>query len=209
MHWVEPWAPGKAPGRHGLPGAGLMETVPGAGYMAQASEKGCCRLHPGVRLVSPGNTFRRGASERADAISSCLVPVPMRSPRHGQCHLASLPVPQVGASHLLLGHRIVALGQLPVARPAWFPFPSLPLAGVFPLLGSTACCPGMAPGACRLPTWGGEGQPLLHLQTSFVMVLVRAQKEQPGAETSPAPPRWRHLSSLLSPGSLQLLSSLP
>lgn len=62
---TEPWAPGKAPARHGLLSAGLMEVVLRAGYVARASEKGRCHLHPAVCLVRPGNTWRLGTAERA------------------------------------------------------------------------------------------------------------------------------------------------
>lgn len=44
--------------------AALMETVPGAGYMAQTSKKGWCFLHPSALPVSSGNAFCLSTSKR-------------------------------------------------------------------------------------------------------------------------------------------------
>lgn len=108
-------------------------------------------------LCAPGQLRQCVLSQHlqeSGAISSCLVSVPMHGPRHGQCLLTPPPVPQVGASYLFLGHRIVASGQLPVALPARFPFSSLPPTRVFPLLGRAACCPrtALTTATYRLPT---------------------------------------------------------
>lgn len=71
---------------------------------------------------------QRGVPGQGSAVVALSPPARARcrasAPAHGQCGLASCPVPQVGASHLLLGSCSVASGQLPVARPLWFPFPS-------------------------------------------------------------------------------------
>lgn len=150
---TDPQAPGKAPGWHCLMDAALMETARGWVH-GTGIQEGMVFPPP---LCAPGQLRQCVLSQHLQeggAISSCLVSVPMHGPRHGQCLLTPPPVPQVGASYLFLGHRIVASGQLPVALPARFPFSSLPPTRVFLLLGRAACCPrtALTTATYRLPT---------------------------------------------------------
>lgn len=78
----------------------------------------------GSAVVAPSPPSRCAQPARARCRASAPAIAIRLAPAHGQCDLASCPVPQVGASHLLLGSCSVASGQLPVARPLWFPFPS-------------------------------------------------------------------------------------
>lgn len=76
--------------RHSTRPVWLMETVSGAGYMAWASEKECCHLHPTVCLVIPGNTFHLGTSER----EGLFLPASLQYPCVAQSmdHAISLPL---------------------------------------------------------------------------------------------------------------------
>lgn len=62
---------------------------------------------------------------------------------HGHCNLASRLMPQVAASHLLLRSCSMAPGQLPVAWPHWFLFPSTHPSthpSILPLFFLSWCC---------------------------------------------------------------------